>query len=252
MKVCTDACLFGAWVAERVDSWQLTVDRVLDIGTGTGLLSLMLAQKFSNGCIDAVEIDEASAQQAKENFEASPWSERLNLYHTSIQAFSQNAAISNSAIEQFNNSAIQQFNLSTNQPINQSTPYNLIISNPPFFENDLKSLSEKRNLALHCEALSLQELLSSTKKLLVHDGHFALLLPYHRSTYFENLAVANEFYLKQKVLIKQTSAHNYFRSILFFSRQPSAINQSEITIMNNNNQYTKEFIELLADYYFSP
>ncbi|MEP6513802.1 MAG: methyltransferase [Parafilimonas sp.] len=244
MKVCTDACLFGAWVAERVDSWQLTVNRVLDIGTGTGLLSLMLAQKFSNAWIDAVEIDEASAQQAKENFEASPWSERLNFYHSSIQAFSQNAAHNNLAIKQFSNETIE--------PYNTSTKYNLIIANPPFFENDLKSLSEKRNLALHSEALSLQELLSSTKKLLVHDGHFALLLPYHRSTYFENLAVANEFYLKQKVLIKQTSAHNYFRSILFFSRQPSAINQSEITIMNNNNQYTKEFIELLADYYFSP
>src|SRR3954469_11797521 len=107
MKVCTDACLFGAYVADR---FQITNSKfhVLDIGAGTGLLSLMLAQKNSTVQIDAVEIDKAASEQAKENFKHSLWRDRLHIHHQPIQEFGMNT-------------------------------YNLIISNPPFYENDLKS-----------------------------------------------------------------------------------------------------------------
>src|SRR5215216_7514664 len=115
MKVCTDACFFGAWIANKVSSFQSPVSSCLDIGSGTGLLSLMLAQK-TLAKIDAVEIDEGAARQAKENFEASPWKERLHVYNTSIQ--------------QFDQSTHQLINPSTYQPIN-ITKYDLIISNPP-------------------------------------------------------------------------------------------------------------------------
>ena len=129
MKVCTDACLLGAFAANRL---PLTVHRLLDIGTGTGLLSLMLAQRNLNAVIDAVEIDEAAAEQAKENFNNSPWKERLNVHNEPIQKFAKS--------------------------INKK--YDVIICNPPFFENDLKSNDNQRNLALHSAALSLEELIS--------------------------------------------------------------------------------------------
>lgn len=227
MKVCTDACLFGAWIAEKVKSKNLKIKNVLDVGTGTGLLSLMFAQKNFQTIIDAVEIDNAAAQQAKENFEASPWKKRVHVYNTSIQ----------------------QFNNSTNQFINQSTKYNLIISNPPFFENDLKSRNAKRNLALHSTELSLEELSDAITKNLKDDGSFAVLLPYHRTEGFLELAARRSFYLTEKVSVKQTPQHNYFRSVLLFSKKSSDTKESEIIIQNESGVYTTKFIELLKDYY---
>src|SRR5690242_10504161 len=178
MKVCTDACLFGAFAANCL---PITAHRLLDIGTGTGLLALMLAQKNENVKIDAVEIDEAAAQQAKENFDNSPWEERLNVYHTSIQQF---------------------INSTQNK-------YDVIICNPPFFENDLKSENKQRNLALHSDALSLEELVSVVDELLKEEGNFFCLLPYHRTKYFEELLLKYKLCVKEKVFIKQTPKHNY-------------------------------------------
>lgn len=220
MKVCTDACLFGAWMTEKVNSLHSKVKRVLDIGTGTGLLSLMLAGQ-TDAIIDAVEIDEAAAKQAAENFALSPWKERLRVYKTSIQEFGE----------------------SKNQC------YDLIISNPPFFDNDLKSDDHKRNLALHSAELSLEELLKNINSLLKEDGCFALLLPYHRSNYFEQLALAEGYYLHDKVLVKQTSKHNYFRSMLLFGRLPASSVQKEIVIRMDDGKYSPEFTDLLKAYY---
>jgi len=218
MKVCTDACLFGAWVA---NSLQFAAQSFLDIGTGTGLLALMFAQKNSDAVIDAVEIDEAAAQQAKENFDNSPWEERLNVYHTSIRQF---------------------INSTQNK-------YDVIICNPPFFENDLKSENKQRNLALHSDALSLEELISVVDELLKEEGNFFCLLPYHRTKYFEELLLKYKLCVKEKVFIKQTPKHNYFRTIFFVNRLAAAPAESEIIIMNEKSEYTKEFREKLRDYY---
>ena len=151
MKVCTDACLFGAWTAACGS--QLKAHSLLDIGTGTGLLSLMLAQKLPDVIIDAIEIDQAASQQAKENFEASPWKERLNVYNTSIQQFASTA----------------------------KHKYDIIICNPPFYENDLKRNNAKRNMALHSAEIRLEELIKISGDLLKDDGKLFILINYNRT-----------------------------------------------------------------------
>jgi tRNA1Val (adenine37-N6)-methyltransferase len=218
MKVCTDACLFGAWSANRL---PLTANHLLDIGAGTGLLSLMYAQKNSATIIDAVEIDEAAEEQAKENFNNSPWKERLNIHHTSIQ----------------------QFANSTNKK------YDVIICNPPFFENDLKSENRKRNLALHSDALSLEELILVVDALMKDNGSFFCLLPFHRTKYLEELLLKYKLSVKEKIFVKQTPTHNYFRTMFRVDRFAKVFTQSEIIIMDEKNEYSKGFRELLMDYY---
>ncbi len=217
MKVCTDACLFGAFVADRFQRTSSKF-RVLDIGSGTGLLSLMLAQQNSSAQIDAVEIDKGAAEQSKENFKGSPWKDRLHIH----------------------NQPIQEFGINT---------YDLIISNPPFYENDLKSENIKRNLALHSSALGLDDLLDVIQKHIATHGKFAVLLPYHRSANFINHALLKDLHLEEDVSVKQTSKHPYFRSMLLFGRSKVLAKHSDICIKEKNDVYSDEFTELLKDYY---
>ena len=216
MKVCTDACLFGAYVADQVKTKAAAT--ILDIGTGTGLLSLMLAQKVP-AMIYTVEIDEAASQQAKENFQQSPWKERLTLFNADV---------------------LQLFT---------EKQFDCIISNPPFFENDLKSSDKNKNAAKHDTALTLEQLLATVLKLLNDDGSFAVLLPYHRVEECILSAEKIGLYLNKKVLVKQTEKHEYFRGILFFSRLQSSFAEEEISIKTDNDKYSMRFAELLKDYY---
>lgn len=217
MKVCTDACLFGSIAASTLAN--IPGNTVLDIGTGTGLLSLMVAQKNNTAIIDGVEVDEAAAQQATGNFAASAFKERLTVHHTPIQQFT------------------------------SAHLFDFIISNPPFFEKDLKSDDSKRNIALHSSALNLEELFDSIERLLKPGGTFGVLLPCHRSDYFEKLAAGRGFHITQKTLVKQTPKHNCFRSILFFSKIETATKSNEITIRDADNNYSHAFTQLLKDYY---
>jgi tRNA1Val (adenine37-N6)-methyltransferase len=232
MKVCTDACIFGAWVAEKVapDSYrdqlplpdwlgQAGVASCLEVGAGTGLLSLMYAQKNSNAIIDAVEIEKNAYEQVKENFSNSKWNDRLKIFHTDIKYF-----------------------------VSQKK-YDLIISNPPFYENELLSNEKNKNIAKHDEGLTLKDLITIIKTHLAAKGYFAILLPYHRIKYFENLAEENKFFSQEKLLIRQTPSHNFFRGILFFSNSKTDIKTNELTIKNNDGNYTEEFTALLKDYY---
>lgn len=221
MKVCTDACLFGAWVAKEIGDEKATIENILDIGAGTGLLSLMLAQK-TNAVIEAVEVDEEAAQQAKENFEASPWKERLNVHHLSIQ----------------------QFQEVTDQR------YDVIISNPPFFQDSLRSDNEKKNLAKHVAGLSFDRLAAIVTNLLKETGAFYVLLSYVDFPLFEDAANKQNLFLQHQVNVRQTLLHTYFRTIGIFSKQlPAEVKHEEISIKQISNLYSKEFTDLLKGYY---
>lgn len=213
MKVCTDACLFGSQLP--IDA---SIKTVLDIGTGTGLLSLMYAQLNQAASIDAVELDSPAAEQASENVQASPWNNRITVYQTAIQHYKP-----------------QQH-------------YDLIISNPPFFENDLQSEDAQRNLALHSTALSLEELFTISKQFLKSSGQVCLLLPYHRTQAAITIALANGFHCIQQTTVHQTTKHPAFRSMLHFATQAST--KKEMTIIIKDGQdYTREFIDLLSPFY---
>ncbi|MEP7110872.1 MAG: methyltransferase [Ferruginibacter sp.] len=218
MKVCTDACIFGAFVAGQINKKQLMAESIIDIGTGTGLLSLMVAQK-TTGIIDAIEMDEAAFEQAKHNFEESPWRERLNIFNSDARLFY------------------------------PRKKYHCIISNPPFFEGDLKSANYKKNTSKHDTTLTLEQLLYVINRLLAPNGTFALLLPYHRVDSFIATALSSPYFLNELLLIQHTKEHPFFRGILFFSREETTVAGNELAIKNEDGSYTIEFIRLMEDYY---
>lgn len=219
MKVCTDACLFGAYLADHLQKLAETPKRALDIGSGTGLLSLMLAQKTGLH-FDAIEIDPAAANQARENFAASPWKERLTIIQEDVRAYS------------------------------PEDKYDLIFSNPPFFEADLKSPDKGKNAAKHDTGLTLDQLIVLAERGLSQHGLFAVLLPYHRVDHFIQQAANHHLYLNELSLVKHTVAHPFFRGMLLLRRKKQAALQTEI-VLKEGSIYTAEFIELRKDYYLN-
>ena len=191
----------------------------MDVGSGTGLLSLMLAQK-SGSQIDSIELDPESAAQAQENIKASPWSTRIRLLEGDVLHY----------------------------PLSQD--YDFIISNPPFFESDLRSPVKKKNKAKHNETLTLDELIFVVRNQLHRSGTFSILLPFHRTGYFVNLATENGFFLWENLTIRQTTAHQPFRSISLFGFQsPEVVVSNELIIKDENGKYSREFVDLMSDYY---
>ncbi|WP_298301478.1 methyltransferase [Hydrotalea sp.] len=217
MKVCTDACLFGAFMAQYISSTP--VNTIADIGTGTGLLSLMIAQK-NNAIIHACEIDEQAALQATQNFSSSPWHQRLTV-------------IKGNVLE-----------------VKPATIYDWLVCNPPFYEKSLKSPHSNKNIAMHSGRLRLQDIIPLCNQYLTRQGRFALLLPYQRTTSFIAMAHQNNFYLAYKLDVKPSPKHHFFRSICIFSKTPTPVLLEEtITIKELNNAYSAPFTALLKDYY---
>ena len=220
MKVCTDSCLFGALLPDL--GWPQ--GRVLDIGTGTGLLSLMYAQRFEGADIDALEIDEPAFEQARENFETSPWSERLNAILGDFKDFCA-------------------------ENLSSVSKYGVIFSNPPFFEGDLKSIDNQRNKALHSTELSFSELVQGVAGLMLHDGIFTVMIPYSRRAEMIRIAKDNGLFLHKEYLVANTIKHDYFRTIQFFRRDKQEPETELIYIREGNQQYSLKFRTLLAPYY---
>ena len=220
MKVCTDACLFGAWVANKIELKEIKAANILDIGCGTGLLSLMLAQK-TKAQIDAVEIDKNAFEQAKENINLTEWKEQINIHHGSIIDFK------------------------------TTKKYGLIICNPPFYENQLKSVDAALNTAMHATTLSYKDLIISVKNNLAQGGSVAVLLPYYAIIEFEEALLNHQLFIYEKCNVSHSPKHPYFRNMVIFSQVKKVSSEDSILIKNINNFYSEEFIELLKDYYLS-
>lgn len=214
MKVTTDASLFGAWVA----SLQINAIHVLDIGAGTGLLSLMVAQK-NDATIKAIEIDTSCYEQLNENIRLSPWNNRCNAVNQDIREYESDKS------------------------------FELIISNPPFFERQLTSPSHGVNLARHEEGLSFTSLFFHAKKLLHKEGYFFVLIPSNRKEETIELAKKVDLFPHFNVEVKQSPMHDTFRYMIGFKATPIEIKSEVITIRNAHNEYTTRFTELLKDYY---
>ena len=219
MKVCTDACLFGAWAAADVQ--MQAAKNILDIGSGTGLLSLMLAQKIA-ATITAIEIEEGAFKQTASNFELSPWKDRLDVVHISIQDYA----------------------------ADDKKQFDCIITNPPFYESDLNSPDNAKNLAAHSTALPWDVLAEAAASLLQDNGAWYVLVPTLRAYTMQKLALNYGLQLSEECLMYNDAKHLPIRAMLKFVKQKEAtIQRNKIVIKNPDQSYTTEFTTLLKDYY---
>ena len=214
MKVGTDGVLLGAWAN------AFKANNILDIGTGSGLIALMMAQK-SNAKIHAIDIDKNSINQAIENFKKSPWENRLCAKDISLQEFIKN----------------------------QNKKFDLIISNPPFFVDSLKSPNKNKTASKHNVHLDFQELASGIKHLLSKDGKACLILPKTESTEFINQMLIEILHLQKIVDIYPKPGKPINRCLLEFGFDKIHRDESNLTIRNLDNTYTSEYIRLTQDFY---
>jgi tRNA1Val (adenine37-N6)-methyltransferase len=239
MKVCTDACLFGAWVSQK--TLVQNANSIIDIGTGTGLLSLMLAQvtESSKASISAIEIESQAAEEASSNFKLSKWSDRLVLVNDSIQNFATNIGKG-------------EF---VSKGLNDKTLFDIVISNPPFYEGDLKSPDANKNKAAHSTELPWNILVENVSSLLTDAGSFFVLVPTLRAYTMQKLAEAQQLQLVEEVLVYNDAKHLPFRSFLHFKKNSNTLDKAisvlrnKIVIKNTDNTYSTAFTELLKDYY---
>lgn len=217
MKVGTDGVLLGAWA--NVEKSQ----RILDVGTGTGLIAIMLAQRTnSNVNIDAIEIDDSAYQQAIENIKSCPWNNRLNAIHQSFQDFSANS----------------------------KNKYDVIVSNPPYFMNGLDAKEESRTKARNADHLPFEELLEGSKSLLNPEGRLAVVLPIEEGEYFIRLAKLTGFYLSKMIHVLPNPGKPTKRYLLEFSLELCAVFEDELIVENGQRHvYSPEYIELTKEFY---
>jgi tRNA1Val (adenine37-N6)-methyltransferase len=224
MKVTTDACLFGAWAASLIAKHEKEkiFYHILDIGAGTGLLGLMIAQQSKAG-IDSVEIDPAAAAEADANYKASPWYDRLFVMPGDARDYTHTFG----------------------------KAYNAIVSNPPFYENELAGADPRRNQAHHDGGLRIGELFGIITDLLQPGAPFYVLLPYKRLAEIPALMDEYGLLLTKQVLVRQSTRHDFFRIMLEGRKIGDDVENFIATEMaiKDGDDYTPEFVSLLKDYY---
>ena len=216
MKVGTDGVLIGAWVS--IDN----VSSILDVGTGTGLIALMLAQR-SSAQIDAVEIDSAACTEAEFNFEQSPWRLRLKVIHSDFNTFSTE---------------------------NQQR-YDLIVSNPPYFADSLKTPEPHLAKARHDVTITFADLIKGSARLLNEHGRLALIIPFHSFEEFRESARLQGFYLRRQTTVITKEGKSPERVLLEFSLLPCFTQTDKILVHTYDGQISQEFIDLTSPYYLN-
>ena len=215
MRVGTDGVLLGAWANIH------NAKKILDVGTGTGLIALMLAQRC-DAQITGIEIEKNAADEATQNVYNSPWKNRINIKHISFQEFSEKT----------------------------SDKFDLIVSNPPFFMNDKPAANSNKNIARHSEKLSLYDLIKGSEKLLSADGFLSLILPILSAEKFIKLAKKYRLFLAAHTAVKPREDKNPNRYLMEFRRNEVPFRKNYIAIRESeNNDFTTAFKTLTRDYY---
>jgi tRNA1Val (adenine37-N6)-methyltransferase len=216
MKVGTDGVLLGAWVNTGA------AESILDIGTGTGLITLMLAQR-SNARIDAIDIDKSAVKQAEENVAGSPWKSRIHIIHESLQSFSK-----------------------------KNSKYDLLVTNPPYYSNALKAPDEKRSMARHNYKLRQSELIEGILRLLNPGGSLGIILPVPAYELFLKELQNTGLHETRKTLVIPSPGKNPLRVLAEFSFTKRIPELSALIIEKyGRHDYSEEYIELTKDYYLN-
>ncbi|GAA4273010.1 methyltransferase [Aquimarina gracilis] len=216
MKIGTDGVLLGAWVP--IES---SINSILDVGTGTGVIALMAAQRSNAETIDALEIDADAYEQAVENFEASPWGDRLFCYHASFQEFFQEI----------------------------DDQYDLLISNPPFYTSDYKTENRQRDLARFQDALPFEHLFIGASRLLSDQGKLAIILPFKEEENVIEIGKQVQLFPQKITRVRGNATSAIKRSMILFGFNHSECELDELVIENNRHQYTDAYSNLTKDFY---
>lgn len=217
MKVGTDGVLLGAWTPVVNNPFS-----ILDIGAGTGLIALILAQRSNAEQIDAIEIDDDAYEQAVENFEESPWGDRLFCYHAGLDEF----------VEEM-----------------EDEEYDIIVSNPPFYTENYSSGNEQRDKARFTESLPFEELIEAAAILLSENGIFSVIIPFKEEEKFKAIAAEFRLYPAKITRVKGTPETEIKRSLLAFIRQQTETVIDELIIETDRHQYTSEYTAFTKDFY---
>jgi len=218
MKVGTDGVLLGAWVNVKA------AGRILDVGTGTGLIAIMMAQRC-DALIDAVEIDEKASIQAMENVASCPWKERITIHHDTFQHFA----------------GLPSFR------------YDVVVSNPPFFRNSLKPPLKSRSIARHDEELSYENILFCTSQILEPDGRLAIIVPANEIDRLTETAYFHKLFPSQLLNVRPVPGKNYTRCLAEYTRNRNQICIENDLIIKRNDaeEYTDDYIALIKEYYLN-
>ncbi|WP_191858704.1 tRNA1(Val) (adenine(37)-N6)-methyltransferase [Hanstruepera ponticola] len=216
MKIGTDSMLLGAWTSVNHNPFN-----VLDIGTGTGILSLMIAQRSHAEQIEAIEIDDDAFEQCVENFEQSPWNDRLFCFHASLFEYIE-------AVDE---------------------KFDLIICNPPFYSEDYKTQNKSRNLARFSDAMPLEHIIFAVINFLSENGKFSIIVPYKEEEIVIEEASLIKLFPNRILHVKGNPNSEKKRSLIEFSYKKNKVNTEVLVIETERHQYTQDYINLTKDFY---